>query len=169
MLLLASSLPRAHVTKSVLCSVQYFYSTQVPKKAAGAFTSNKHIDGVKPPSHSTINKTLVYIGPFSETIRRYKMTATLFGVCGLAAVPALLSTGQAPALSDLWLGFETYSFFGRKQEHHVWLSSLSDVSNKRMIRWLDRKSRRIYALERHVVDTDPLLKGLSNKCGKVVG
>lgn len=113
-----------------------FYSTQLPKKAAGAFTSNKHISK-DTTSKSTIasddqsndnilNKTLVYIGkwergrvstyywftddlicpwsytnvgPFSETIKRYKMTASLFGMCGICAVPALLSTGQAPALS----------------------------------------------------------------------
>jgi hypothetical protein len=32
-------------------------------------------------------------------MRRYKMTASFFGICGIFAVPALLSTGQAPALS----------------------------------------------------------------------
>lgn len=37
-----------------------YYSTQVPKKAAGAFTSNKHIDKTDNPN--LINKTLVYIG-----------------------------------------------------------------------------------------------------------
>ncbi|ORX43863.1 hypothetical protein DM01DRAFT_262485 [Hesseltinella vesiculosa] len=167
MILLRTTLPRASNANPVVRTLSCLYSTQLPKKAAGVFTSNKHIDAKSTPP--LINKTLVYIGPFSETIRRYKMTATLFGVCGACAVPALLSTGQAPALSDVWLGFETYTFFGRKQEHQVWLSSLSDVSNKRMYRWLDRKSRRIYALERHVVDADPFLKGLSNKCGKVVG
>lgn len=41
----------------------------------------------------------IYLGPFSETIRRYKMTASLFGACGICAVPALLSTGEAPAVS----------------------------------------------------------------------
>lgn len=39
------------------------------------------------------------VGPFSETMRRYKMTASFFGLCGILAVPALLSSGQAPAMS----------------------------------------------------------------------
>ncbi|CAO3592602.1 unnamed protein product [Absidia cylindrospora] len=75
-----------------------FYSTQIDKKAAGAFTSNKHITKDNNESN-VINKTLVYIGPFSETIRRYKTTASLFGICGICAVPALLSTGEAPVIS----------------------------------------------------------------------
>ncbi|KAI9279129.1 hypothetical protein BY458DRAFT_503209 [Sporodiniella umbellata] len=32
-------------------------------------------------------------------MKRYKMTASFFGVCGLIAVPGLASTGQAPLLS----------------------------------------------------------------------
>lgn len=39
------------------------------------------------------------LGPFAETMRRYKMTASFFGLCGIFAVPALLSSGQAPAMS----------------------------------------------------------------------
>lgn len=32
-------------------------------------------------------------------MQRYKMVASLFGACGLCAVPALLSTGQPNILS----------------------------------------------------------------------
>lgn len=32
-------------------------------------------------------------------MRRYKMTASFFGLCGIFAVPALLSSGQAPVMS----------------------------------------------------------------------
>lgn len=39
------------------------------------------------------------LGPFAETMQRYKMVASLFGACGLCAVPALLSTGQPNILS----------------------------------------------------------------------
>ncbi|KAI9323431.1 hypothetical protein BX666DRAFT_1886787 [Dichotomocladium elegans] len=83
---------------------QYSTSKQLPKNAAGAFTSNKHIAQTVNAGDATLNKTLVYIGPFAETMQRYKMVASLFGACGLCAVPALLSTGQAPALSVLFAG-----------------------------------------------------------------
>lgn len=40
-------------------------------------------------------------GPFAETIRKYKITASLFTLCGLCAVPALLATGQAPVAASV--------------------------------------------------------------------
>lgn len=58
---LKSSILNSHNLPHVSC----FYSTQIPKKAAGAFTSNKHItkDISKDNNSGTvINKTLVYIG-----------------------------------------------------------------------------------------------------------
>ncbi|KAI8343644.1 hypothetical protein BC941DRAFT_509062 [Chlamydoabsidia padenii] len=195
-----------------------FYSTQLPKKAAGAFTSNRHITppsttGNDDPNNSNvINKTLVYIGPFSETIKRYKMTASLFGICGICAVPALLSTGQAPALSvalagvsavapsifihwytqdyvanliayediktierqrkqqrtlppkDMWLGIESWTFFGRKKEHNMWLSQLVDISDQKAMRWQWGKKK--FTLERGIMDADPFLKRLASSVHK---
>jgi hypothetical protein len=32
-------------------------------------------------------------------MKKYKMTASFFGICGIVAVPSLISTGQAPVLS----------------------------------------------------------------------
>ncbi|KAI9251394.1 hypothetical protein BDA99DRAFT_541383 [Phascolomyces articulosus] len=207
------------------CHVR-FYSTptstapRIPKKAAGAFTSNKHIS-----QPVTLNKTLVYIGPFADSVQRYKMVASLFGVCGLCAVPGLLSTGQAPALSVIlagvsaiipagfihfytrnlvtrlmvyddiktvererrrprdmkdnkWLGIETVSIFGRLKEHTMWLTDLKDVSSSsskeqqsKMVIWeeYNKKTKskgRRYALERVVVEADPYLQGLANRCPK---
>lgn len=99
----------------------YRYST-LPKKASGKFTSNKLIP--KKDIINEVQRTLVYlgmnfvlvyvcvyincinrlsysvyIGPFSETMKRYKMTASFFGVCGMIIVPGLVSTGQVPLLS----------------------------------------------------------------------
>ncbi|KAI8147745.1 hypothetical protein BJV82DRAFT_507352 [Fennellomyces sp. T-0311] len=142
------------------CHVRNYSSAQrIPKKAAGAFTSNQHIS-----QPVTLNKTLVYIGPFAETIQRYKMVASLFGVCGLCAVPGLLSTGQAPALS--WIGIETVSMLGRLKEDNMWLTDLKDVSGnqRKMVSW-QHKTRR-YSLERAVVEADPYLQGLADRCPK---
>jgi hypothetical protein len=104
-------------TGRVLLPCQVAYYSTLPKQASGKFTSNKQI---AQPIEGKINiqQTLVYIGkkllniykdvfiesrlsqgPFTETMKRYKMTASFFGLCGIFAVPALLSTGQAPALS----------------------------------------------------------------------
>ncbi|KAI9496021.1 hypothetical protein BDB00DRAFT_811421 [Zychaea mexicana] len=192
---------------------------RIPKKAAGAFTSNKHIS-----QPVTLNKTLVYIGPFADSVQRYKMVASLFGVCGLCAVPGLLSTGQAPALSvimagvsaimpagfihmytrnlvtrlmvyddvktvererrrpgdmknDKWLGIETVSVFGRLKEHNMWLADLKDVTpsqqQSKMVLWEKQNKKtsgrgpsRRYALERAVVEADPYLQGLADRCTK---
>jgi hypothetical protein len=90
----------------------------LPKKAAGRFTSNKLINQPIEGQLKDVQQTLVYLGkstlfivsddsinlfifkgPFAETMRRYKMTASFFGLCGIFAVPALLSTGQAPVMS----------------------------------------------------------------------
>ncbi|KAI7881832.1 hypothetical protein K492DRAFT_161126 [Lichtheimia hyalospora FSU 10163] len=87
---------------SRLLSVAHYSTKQIPKKAAGAFTSNKYI--TQPVAGSIANKTLVYIGPFADTMQRYKMVASLFGACGLCAVPALLSTGQPSILSVILAG-----------------------------------------------------------------
>ncbi|KAF7727143.1 hypothetical protein EC973_008004 [Apophysomyces ossiformis] len=160
-----------------------WYSTQIPKKAAGAFTQNKYI--AKPLEANAMNRTLVYIGPFAETIRRYKMTASLFGICGLCSVPALLSTGQAPILSvvlvhddvktverqrkrpqelkDKWIGLERITFLGRSCEDNAWLSELSDKSNKKNVLWQNRKTKTIYSLEKAVVESDPYLHTLANR------
>ncbi|KAG1055167.1 hypothetical protein G6F46_006637 [Rhizopus delemar] len=86
------------------------YST-LPKQAAGKFTSNKLITE---PSNTKNNinevqRTLVYIGPFAETMKRYKMTASFFGICGIIAVPGLISTGQAPMLSVALAGISAIS------------------------------------------------------------
>ncbi|ORZ00447.1 hypothetical protein BCR43DRAFT_485232 [Syncephalastrum racemosum] len=86
-------------TSSVVSVRWYATQQKLPQKAAGAFTSNKHI-----ATPITTEKTLVYIGPFGDTLQRYKMVASLFGVCGLCAVPALLSTGQAPTMSIVFAG-----------------------------------------------------------------
>ncbi|KAI7853125.1 hypothetical protein BDC45DRAFT_511390 [Circinella umbellata] len=203
------------------CHVRFYSApTQqsIPKKAAGAFTSNKHIS--QPVS---LNKTLVYIGPFADSVQKYKMVATLFGACGLCAVPGLLSTGQAPVLAvaltgvsalipagfihwytrnlvtrlmvyddiktvererrrprdmknDKWLGIETVSLFGRLKEHNMWLQDLKDVSltsstqqQSKMVIWEEQKKPnkgRRYALERAIVEADPYLQGLANRCPK---
>ncbi|KAI8096937.1 uncharacterized protein BX664DRAFT_257241 [Halteromyces radiatus] len=144
------------------------YSTQLPKKAAGAFTSNHYINNTSTvatnnnDNNNIVNKTLVYIGPFSETIRRYKMTASLFSICGICAVPALLSTGQAPVISvalDMWLGIETWTFFGRKKENNMWLSQLRDISTPKAMRWQFGKEK--FTVERGIVDADPFLKRLA--------
>ncbi|KAG0184605.1 hypothetical protein DFQ28_010842 [Apophysomyces sp. BC1034] len=179
----------------------------MPKKAAGVFTQNKQI--AQPLEVGAINRTLVYIGPFAETIRRYKMTASLFGICGLCSVPALLSTGQAPAISvvlagisavspamfihwytrsyvarlvvhddvktvernrkrpqeikDKWIGMERITFLGRSREDNMWLSELQDKSTKKSVLWQDRKSKRVYSLEKTVVESDPYLGTLANR------
>ncbi|KAI8579548.1 hypothetical protein K450DRAFT_241498 [Umbelopsis ramanniana AG] len=72
----------------------------LPKEAAGPFTSNSKIASTSKPE----DKTLVYLGPFAETIRKYKITASLFTICGMCAVPALLSTGQAPVAASVLAG-----------------------------------------------------------------
>ncbi|RCH96004.1 hypothetical protein CU097_001424 [Rhizopus azygosporus] len=76
----------------------YTYST-IPKKAAGRFTSNKLIAESTKASYNEVQRTLVYIGPFADSMKKYKMTASFFGICGIIAVPSLISTGQAPVLS----------------------------------------------------------------------
>ncbi|KAI8393365.1 uncharacterized protein BYT42DRAFT_488249 [Radiomyces spectabilis] len=148
------------------------YATQVPKKAAGVFTSNKHIAQPVQGETPAINKTLVYIGPFAETIRRYKMTASLFGICGLCAVPALMSTGQAPPLSvikDKWLGIETCNFFGKYSEENMWLSELRTVPSEKSVLWKDTKRRKAtFALEKAVMESDPFLRGLADRCRKMI-
>lgn len=40
-----------------------------------------------------------HVGPFADSMKKYKMTASFFGICGIIAVPSLISTGQAPVLS----------------------------------------------------------------------
>ncbi|CAO3632677.1 unnamed protein product [Cunninghamella echinulata] len=135
------------------------------------------------------------------------MTASLFGACGICAVPALLSTGEAPTISvmlaglsaispsifihwytkeyvasliayedikiierqrkkpldikDMWLGIETWSFFGVKKEQNMWLSQLFDVSDRKMMKW--KYKNHIFAFEHGVMDADPFLKGLVKK------
>ncbi|GAA5795335.1 hypothetical protein EDC94DRAFT_604673 [Helicostylum pulchrum] len=84
------------------------YST-LPKKASGRFTSNKLISEPNETHVKDVQQTLVYIGPFAETMRRYKMTASFFGICGIFAVPALLSTGQAPIMSVALAGISAVS------------------------------------------------------------
>ncbi|KAI9478764.1 MAG: hypothetical protein EXX96DRAFT_572193 [Benjaminiella poitrasii] len=84
------------------------YST-LPKKAAGPFTSNKLIGPSTKDHADEIRRTLVYIGPFAETMKRYKMTASVFGLCGIVAVPALLSSGQVPVLSAALAGISAVS------------------------------------------------------------
>ncbi|OBZ87252.1 hypothetical protein A0J61_04701 [Choanephora cucurbitarum] len=83
------------------------YST-LPKQAAGKFTSNKLIS---PHESDHVQRTLVYIdflsGPFSETMKRYKMTASFFGLCGMMLVPALINS--APPLSIVLAGLSTVS------------------------------------------------------------
>ncbi|KAM3579401.1 hypothetical protein VKS41_008259 [Umbelopsis sp. WA50703] len=76
------------------------YKSTVPKEAAGPFTTNDKISTTSRPE----DKTLVYLGPFAETIRKYKITASLFTLCGLCAVPALLTTGQAPVAASIMAG-----------------------------------------------------------------
>lgn len=49
--------------------------------------------------HFMFSFSNVCLGPFAETMKRYKMTASFFGICGIIAVPGLISTGQAPILS----------------------------------------------------------------------
>ncbi|CAO3627385.1 unnamed protein product [Mucor fragilis] len=105
LLLAARSRP---VLNTKLCLQAFKYST-VPKQAAGRFTSNKLISQPIEGQTKDVQKTLVYIGPFAETMRRYKMTASFFGLCGIFAVPALLSTGQAPAMSVALAGFSAVS------------------------------------------------------------
>ncbi|CAO3622537.1 unnamed protein product [Mucor hiemalis] len=81
----------------------------MPKKAAGRFTSNKLITQPVKGHVNEVQQTLVYIGPFAETMRRYKVTASFFGLCGIFAVPALMSTGQAPPLSVALAGISAVS------------------------------------------------------------
>ncbi|KAI8087646.1 uncharacterized protein B0P05DRAFT_531758 [Gilbertella persicaria] len=83
---------------------QYAAYSTLPKEAAGKFTSNKLINTTKSDS---VQRTLVYIGPFSETMKRYKMTASFFGLCGIVLVPALINS--APPLSVLLAGLSTVS------------------------------------------------------------
>ncbi|KAI8987607.1 hypothetical protein BDF20DRAFT_851140 [Mycotypha africana] len=90
------------INRSALCCHYLLqtakYST-VPKVAAGSFTSNKLINSSRNDDFNNVQRTLVYIGPLSETLKRYKLTASFFGICGCIAVPALLFSGHAPPLS----------------------------------------------------------------------
>ncbi|EIE81460.1 hypothetical protein RO3G_06165 [Rhizopus delemar RA 99-880] len=138
------------------------YST-LPKQAAGKFTSNKLITE---PSNTKNNinevqRTLVYIGPFAETMKRYKMTASFFGICGIIAVPGLISTGQAPMLS---VALETISFWGRFKEENMWLSQLKYKSTTKGLVWQQNTgSKHIFTLEREIIEADPYLNALSKR------
>ncbi|OAD79241.1 hypothetical protein PHYBLDRAFT_179036 [Phycomyces blakesleeanus NRRL 1555(-)] len=104
---ISSQWTRAEIPRRTLAN----YSTQI-KKTAGPFTPNKLITESVGDTSANINRTLVYIGPFTETIRRYKTTASLFGVCGICAVPALLSTGEAPIMSVVLAGVSAITPIG---------------------------------------------------------
>ncbi|KAI9366490.1 hypothetical protein BD770DRAFT_311661 [Pilaira anomala] len=136
------------------------YAT-LPKKAAGKFTSNKMINEPNESHVKDVQQTLVYIGPFAETMRRYKMTASFFGLCGIFAVPALLSTGQAPVMS---VALETVSFWGRFKEDNMWLSQLRYKSTPKGITWQQKTgAEKIYTLEREIIEADPYLKALADR------
>lgn len=104
------------------------HQSTVPKEAAGPFTTNSKISSGSRPEdktlvylgtifsknstqlkqHSTISTNYTphdnhsfLTGPFSDTIRKYKITASLFTLCGMCAVPALLATGQAPVTASI--------------------------------------------------------------------
>ena len=79
--------------------------------------------------------------------------------------------------NDKWLGIETVSLLGRLKEHNMWLQDLKDVSftsstqqqQSKMVIWEEQKKPnkgRRYALERAVVEADPYLQGLANRCPK---
>ncbi|KAL0095287.1 hypothetical protein J3Q64DRAFT_1631603 [Phycomyces blakesleeanus] len=155
---ISSQWTRAEIPRRTLAN----YSTQI-KKTAGPFTPNKLITESVGDTSANINRTLVYIGPFTETIRRYKTTASLFGVCGICAVPALLSTGEAPIMSvikDKWVGLEKVGLMGFVREQTVRLSDLTDKSTPKAVMW-EAKGKK-FALERDVMNTDPFLNGLVN-------
>ncbi|KAI8637757.1 hypothetical protein BD408DRAFT_353176 [Parasitella parasitica] len=159
MLLLATRTKPIINTKLGIQALKY---STVPKQAAGRFTSNKLISQPIEGHAKDAQKTLVYIGPFAETMRRYKMTASLFGVCGLIAVPALLSTGQAPAMS--FIGIETVSFWGRFKEETMWLSQLGYRSTPKGITWQQKTGgKHVYTLEREIMEADPYLKALAGR------
>ncbi|KAI8990235.1 hypothetical protein BDB01DRAFT_841985 [Pilobolus umbonatus] len=140
-----------------------YYST-IPPKAAGKFTSNKLISQPTEGHIKDVQKTLVYIGPFAETVRRYKMTASLFGVCGILAAPVLLSTGQVPILS---VALETISFWGRYKEHTMWLSQLAYRSSPKGIIWQEKVGHKnVFSLERAIMESDPYLNALADRIEK---
>ncbi|KAI7901854.1 uncharacterized protein BX663DRAFT_531603 [Cokeromyces recurvatus] len=157
MLLLKSRqiIPRLGITCQLLK-----YST-LPKKASGPFTSNKLISQSVNESSDEIRKTLVYIGPFAETMKRYKMTASFFGLCGIISVPALLSSGQVPVLSA---AIETISFWGRFKEETMWLSQLHYKPTSKGLVWQQKTgAKHTFTLEREIMDADPYLKALADR------
>ncbi|KAI9015845.1 hypothetical protein CLU79DRAFT_707306 [Phycomyces nitens] len=144
------------------------YST-LPNKTSGPFTPNKLVEPAG-DTFANINRTLVYIGPFTETIRRYKTTASLFGICGICAVPALLSTGEAPIMSvikDKWVGLEKVGLMGLVREQTVRLSDLTDKSTPTAVVW--QAKGKTFALERDVMNADPFLTGLVKLIKKNAG
>ncbi|KAH8555695.1 hypothetical protein BGW37DRAFT_516610 [Umbelopsis sp. PMI_123] len=97
-----NSFSRVRISSLSRCCASSFIRQQstLPKEAAGPFTSNSKIAPASRPEE----KTLVYLGPFADTIRKYKITASLFSICGICAVPALLATGQAPIAASVMAG-----------------------------------------------------------------
>ncbi|RUP43202.1 hypothetical protein BC936DRAFT_137485 [Jimgerdemannia flammicorona] len=85
----------ALISRSFVCSIRFsqLYSTTTKSQLA-----NHRMLSTK-SNHD--NKTLVYIGPSTNTIRNYKMTASMFGICGLVTIPALLWMGQAHMLGAI--------------------------------------------------------------------
>ncbi|ORE18444.1 hypothetical protein BCV71DRAFT_179496 [Rhizopus microsporus] len=141
----------------------YTYST-IPKKAAGRFTSNRLIAESTKTSYNEVQRTLVYIGPFADSVKKYKMTASFFGICGIIAVPSLISTGQAPILS---VALETVSFWGRFKEENMWLSQLRYKSTTKGLIWQQKTGpKHTFTLEREIVEADPYLRALAKRVEK---
>lgn len=65
---------------------------------------------------------------------------------------------------DMWLGIETWTFFGQKKEQNMWLSQLWDISDQKAMRW--RWGKRKFTLERSIMDADPFLKRLASSLRK---
>ncbi|RUS25140.1 hypothetical protein BC938DRAFT_472577 [Jimgerdemannia flammicorona] len=97
----------ALISRSFVCSIRFsqLYSTTTKSQLA-----NHRMLSTK-SNHD--NKTLVYIGPSTNTIRNYKMTASMFGICGLVTIPALLWMGQAH-IGNLYNTLPLYPLYDRQ-------------------------------------------------------
>lgn len=70
-------------------------------------------------------------------------------------------------IKDKFIGLETISFWGNFKEDSMWLSQLRYRSTPKGITWQQRAgAKRVYTLEREIVEADPFLKGIADRIQK---